>query len=533
MTAQPVVERGRPAPVAAALVWLSHPVTAVATGLLLLNDHVLKIVWPGWVTGKLSDVAGLVMAPPLLGVVIAVVAPRLGPVLRPALAVGLVGVGFVAVKGFEPAAAWASAWWSVVNGPSVIRSDVTDLLAVPALGIAWWTSRSGRVELRRWVRAAGVLVVLPTAALAVAATSAPQYDDAVAIREWRGRLMVGISNAYHADREPNVYQATDDDGLTFHHLDDSEYREFLAQEPAIPPAGQRDCSDQSPGHCFRVVPGHLRVEESEDGGASWRTAWEVSEPERARLAAEYAEIEDVAEYLSSRVLVVRDQPQGGLVVLVANGRDGLARRDAAGRWARIGFGVTVEPDYVITEAPKPIPAVNPVTVVKVAHLPVALAAIAAGVVLVAGTAIAGRRSRRRSLWLYSTVVAPGAVLALCGLGTPLGASEFLVAGVLLILACGTALVIHEARRRTIAPVGATIVGVLSLTAGAAVLTPHLMWLSTGWPPRAWGLPFGAVMTAVLGLLAAITGVRYAGAPPDQEARAPRTIAPVDETGAEV
>ncbi len=45
--------------------WLSHPVTVVAALVLLLNDHLLKHAWPGPVTGKLSDVAGLVVAPPL------------------------------------------------------------------------------------------------------------------------------------------------------------------------------------------------------------------------------------------------------------------------------------------------------------------------------------------------------------------------------------------------------------------------------------------------------------------------------------
>ncbi|WP_345393526.1 hypothetical protein [Nonomuraea salmonea] len=31
---------------------------------LLVNDHLLKAAFPGVVTGKLSDVAGLLVAPP-------------------------------------------------------------------------------------------------------------------------------------------------------------------------------------------------------------------------------------------------------------------------------------------------------------------------------------------------------------------------------------------------------------------------------------------------------------------------------------
>ncbi len=46
---------------------LTHPVTIVALGVLLLNDLLLKALWPGsWFTGKLSDLAWLVFALPLL-----------------------------------------------------------------------------------------------------------------------------------------------------------------------------------------------------------------------------------------------------------------------------------------------------------------------------------------------------------------------------------------------------------------------------------------------------------------------------------
>lgn len=65
--------------VGAALAWLVHPVTVFATALLIVNDHLLKAAYPGWVTGKLSDVAGLVMAPPVVAVALAWVWPRWRP----------------------------------------------------------------------------------------------------------------------------------------------------------------------------------------------------------------------------------------------------------------------------------------------------------------------------------------------------------------------------------------------------------------------------------------------------------------------
>ena len=42
---------------------LVHPVPLVALALLLVNDHVLKATHPGWISGKLSDVAVLVLLP--------------------------------------------------------------------------------------------------------------------------------------------------------------------------------------------------------------------------------------------------------------------------------------------------------------------------------------------------------------------------------------------------------------------------------------------------------------------------------------
>jgi hypothetical protein len=45
---------------------LLHPVILLAIGLLILNDQLLKALWPGTLTGKLSDFAGLVFFPVFL-----------------------------------------------------------------------------------------------------------------------------------------------------------------------------------------------------------------------------------------------------------------------------------------------------------------------------------------------------------------------------------------------------------------------------------------------------------------------------------
>jgi hypothetical protein len=150
---------------------LLHPVPLGALVLLVVNDWLAKpgAAVPGWLTGKLSDVAGLLLAPlvatALLDCALWLVA-RLGPSLDFSLHRGRLhaaaiacAAAFTAVK-LSPAAAsaleravgWIGLDWRVVSDPS-------DLVALPALAIAVWLGRReiarvplGRLEVleRRW-----------------------------------------------------------------------------------------------------------------------------------------------------------------------------------------------------------------------------------------------------------------------------------------------------------------------------------------------------------------------------------------------
>jgi len=107
---------------------LLHPLSLGALGLLLLNDHWFKHaqLLPGWLTGKLSDVAGLIVAPIAL---IALLSLR-GPRAR-TLALGATGIVFAAINVSTGAAGALEALlgWRIWSDPS-------DLLALPALGLA-------------------------------------------------------------------------------------------------------------------------------------------------------------------------------------------------------------------------------------------------------------------------------------------------------------------------------------------------------------------------------------------------------------
>jgi hypothetical protein len=133
-------------------------VPLVAIAVLVVNDHVLKAAWPGLVTGKMSDAAGLVFFPFLL-----VGAWELGrrTLKRPStagivpavVAIAATGVAFVLVKTvpfagdlyrvglgalqwpIAAAAAWVSGGPTPAATSVVLVADPSDLAMLPALAV--------------------------------------------------------------------------------------------------------------------------------------------------------------------------------------------------------------------------------------------------------------------------------------------------------------------------------------------------------------------------------------------------------------
>jgi outer membrane protein assembly factor BamB len=130
----PMARHARPTDALVAERALASPLWWLALALLVLNDHLLKHsgVFPGALTGKLSDVAGLVVAGPLLAALLAARRER-----TVALAFAAVGAVFAAIN-LSPSLARA---WEELTALGGMRwrvwCDPTDLLALPALVVAW------------------------------------------------------------------------------------------------------------------------------------------------------------------------------------------------------------------------------------------------------------------------------------------------------------------------------------------------------------------------------------------------------------
>jgi hypothetical protein len=181
-----------------------HPVALGAIGLLILNDHVLKDVWAGTLTGKLSDVAGLVFFPLFVASLWLLAADgRIGRARQPpitvvAISAAAVAIGFALVKTVVPAAvayehALGLLQWPFASALAMLRGgspvavrpvdlvmDPTDLLALPAVALAVWLAwdrdRNRRPSVRPVARPLA-LAVLVLAALGSVATTPARYSS--------------------------------------------------------------------------------------------------------------------------------------------------------------------------------------------------------------------------------------------------------------------------------------------------------------------------------------------------------------------
>ncbi|MBL8092957.1 MAG: hypothetical protein JNL73_02220 [Anaerolineales bacterium] len=162
---------------------LLHPITLLAIGVQLLNDHVLRRVDPSPIWGKLGDVTMLIYAPLLFAALVAFVLPIRGQ--QGLRRVGLAGLAVVAVwfilgKTVPDVLVATNALASLLTSrPSHLILDPTDLLALPALGVAWWIwEHPLRLERSHGLRPFG-LAALGVAWLATVATSVPTIPTGI------------------------------------------------------------------------------------------------------------------------------------------------------------------------------------------------------------------------------------------------------------------------------------------------------------------------------------------------------------------
>jgi hypothetical protein len=119
---------------------LTHPLSWLAVALLLCNDHLFKVLMPSWLTGKLSDFAGLFFFPFVLAAIASLPLDRLrvSPHRAGGLTIVITGVCFTLIKIVPAINLLAGEVLSRAIGyRTVFVLDSTDVVALIMLLPAW------------------------------------------------------------------------------------------------------------------------------------------------------------------------------------------------------------------------------------------------------------------------------------------------------------------------------------------------------------------------------------------------------------
>jgi hypothetical protein len=324
-----------------ALAALSHPVSLAAIALLLLNDHVLKQLFPSILTGKLSDFAGLFFFPFLAAAVVGLAGVhgrRRGPHPVMAACFAATALCFALIKVDPASNAFAvrslQAAWGL---PVRIVRDPTDLVALAALWPAWRLWRS--VPTQRPPNLPRSLLGLGLASLASLAT-------APCLPEMPVSHLAATEAGVYALTSPwspaeGVYRSSTGSG--WEAVDPSDVPPEIVEVAAAPVELPKVvCVPDLEQTCYRAG-GEERLEASADGGATWQAVWSAPTARRAfmqRVADEHGQLLSCGKELDFRAMDVVILGRGpDHLAVVALGNEGVLRGRLGGTWEREGVGL--------------------------------------------------------------------------------------------------------------------------------------------------------------------------------------------------
>ena len=279
---------------------LTSPVFTGLVLVLVLNDQVLKRSFPGLVTGKLSDFAGVALVAMVLGVLTGRVAP----------AVVFTGVGFVALKTVPGVAEVVS---PLLGG--VTRRDTTDLVALVALipTTHWLTQRLQLPSARDFATLVGVMSVGVVALLATTGTScsAPARVDVSVASD--GELVAAIVR----ERSKPEW-AESRDGIV--------WRSVVRPPSRVGAVKRVGCfADVS---CFRVLHGRV---DARSGHGAWSREYGLTHDQLRNADERVSCGGPIARFTS---IATRAGDGGPGVVVIGMGDDGVLVRSPEGHWDR-------------------------------------------------------------------------------------------------------------------------------------------------------------------------------------------------------
>ena len=225
---------------------LQHPATWITIGLLLINDHVLKTTNPSWLTGKLSDFAGIFFFPFIVAAGLSLILARfqMTTQLTGAFAFGFVAIWFVLLKTNQPVNDLTAQSASLVVGfRTSFRLDPTDLISLFILIPAWilWRQPVSKTN-SRWAYFSLLL-----GSVAAIATSPPFYGvtKITNLEYYKDGIILAADKEISPDENSYPVAKSLDGGLTWEVAPEISNIE----EKGLP---FKDCSHLYPNICYKL-----------------------------------------------------------------------------------------------------------------------------------------------------------------------------------------------------------------------------------------------------------------------------------------
>jgi hypothetical protein len=322
------------------LACLSHPLSLAAILLLLLNDHLFRVRWPSWWTGKLGDFAWLFFFPFALAALLSLIIPK-GLKRREFLVVVL---AFALTGGvFALAKTWTAFHAELIDHTSRVlgwmvgwRLDPTDLIALFSLIASACLWR--RVIVRPNNRPEHAWLLLCVASFLTLANSPAPEQGIICLQTVDDRVYAfSTFHTYRAEPSGSEWQEAGAESVELnlrrgcHASFFSSPREhWILPHPTDPNIQYRLASEEP-------------IERSSDGGQTWAVDLHLR-PESEAMSAYYLlRNNGHADYSPGPLDAVFD-PQSGNLIL-AMGHSGVLVRyeDGSYNYVPVGIHQHVEP----------------------------------------------------------------------------------------------------------------------------------------------------------------------------------------------
>jgi hypothetical protein len=292
---------------------LGHPLSLLSIVVLLLNDHIFKIISPSWLTGKLSDFSGLFFFPFIVAAALSILLSKCNLTLRTIgqLAFGFVTIWFTLLKISLDINFLTSQLSSFVIGfPTQFILDWTDIIGLIVMVPAWnlWKQSTNKPPHKL------AFTALLVATLASLATSPNEIFESVTDVVFKDEIVYGVE-AHTKGYEDYPAAWSKDGGLSWNHYG-SVLNNIITSinEKTLP---VQVCSESNYELCYKVTDEHYLFESKDKG-----ETWEIVSAKKYRFTYAY----DVIIFTLN----------GHEYVLVAIGESGVLRRELpSGNWRKI------------------------------------------------------------------------------------------------------------------------------------------------------------------------------------------------------